>query len=226
MGSQPTKDGESPPAILPRPPYWLTRDIYRGGVLGDYAPDMGRVGIVTMIILGYFPVIGTLCGIRDYLANRQRGDNLGAALCALSVIPVLGGFFKTAEVVRSIRIIRSAYKVGRYMGTFYTDTHHNHTGTITGTHGSEFNDMTGELRGSHPEFSVFHPKMVAVERWYSLIVYIHVQSALGAIRIDAARLRGEISGTQREVNRLATRPVPRGTSIKMVTMPLIHQALH
>jgi hypothetical protein len=94
-------------------------DVVNCAVRGDYTPHLGVPGLLTQAVLGYVPVIGTCCAARDYLADRRHGDNLGAVLNALSLIPFLGGFPKTAHVVRSVRSIGqtgyTAYQLRRAM---------------------------------------------------------------------------------------------------------------
>jgi hypothetical protein len=92
--------------IAQRPRVGLLRDIFNGAFRGDFAEDLGLAGIVTQILLGYVPVVGTLCAIRDYLADRRSGDRLGVWLNILAVIPVFGGFPKTAEVLEhTLRVV-------------------------------------------------------------------------------------------------------------------------
>jgi serine/threonine protein kinase len=66
-----------------------------------------------------------------------------------------------------------------------------------------------------PQFTAFYPKEVAVEAWNTLLVYIHVASALEEVRADALRVAPELEG-QREVSDEAPRPVARGTEMMIV----------
>ncbi len=92
------------PASPPPRPSFLG-DIYAGAVRGDFAPTLGVPGILTQIIVGFIPVVGTVCAARDFIADRRNHDRLGALLNALALIPFLGGFPKTAAVLHSVHHI-------------------------------------------------------------------------------------------------------------------------
>jgi hypothetical protein len=96
----------------PRPPGFFA-DIYAGAVHGDFAPRLGIPGALTQIVLGFVPVIGTVCAARDFVANRRKGDRLGAVLNALALIPFLGGFPKTAAVIHSVRHVGKVWHAMR-----------------------------------------------------------------------------------------------------------------
>ncbi len=87
----------------PPPPPNFFVDVYAGAVHGDFAPRLGFAGALTQIIMGFVPVIGTVCAGRDFIADRRKGDRLGAFLNLLALIPFLGGFPKTAAVIHSVR---------------------------------------------------------------------------------------------------------------------------
>jgi anti-sigma B factor antagonist len=70
----------------------------------------------------------------------------------------------------------------------------------------------GEAEEVH--FSAFYPKELAVEKWYSLLVYTYVPSALEAVRKDASKFEHEI-GTISET-KPATTKLARGTEITIV----------
>jgi hypothetical protein len=89
------------------------RDIVRGAVLGDFARDIGLLGAITLALLGFVPVIGTLGALRDVIANWRYRDGLGVLLNVLAVFPVLGGFPKTLEVIRGAHRIGRAYTTSR-----------------------------------------------------------------------------------------------------------------
>lgn len=100
----------------PNPLLRVLRDVFYGAVFGDYSPPgLGMAAVFTRIVLGYFPVVGTLCAMRDYFANREHGDRLGAVLCLLAIFPVLGGFPLTAEIVRNVRVLRFSRKMHKGM---------------------------------------------------------------------------------------------------------------
>jgi hypothetical protein len=84
--------------------YRLLPDLYRGAVLGDFAPELGLAGILTQLVLAFVPLIGTVCAVRDFVADRGHGDGLGALLNLLAIIPVLGGFPKTAVVMKDVKV--------------------------------------------------------------------------------------------------------------------------
>jgi hypothetical protein len=94
----------------------LLRDMFNGAVLGDYAPWLGFTGVVTQIVLGYVPIIGTICAFRDMLADRSSGDYLGTVLNFIALFPVLGGFAKTAEVLEHTRHLAAAHRALRSHG--------------------------------------------------------------------------------------------------------------
>lgn len=88
-------------AVTP-PPYSLLRDIADGAVLGDAAPRLHLAGALTQIILGYMPVIGTLCALRDFVVSRRNGHTIGAFLNLLSLLPIFGGVPKTMAVISNL----------------------------------------------------------------------------------------------------------------------------
>jgi hypothetical protein len=88
--------------------YSFIGDIYAGAVRGDYADNLRAPGITVQLICGFLPGIGTLCALRDFFADRRRGDRLGMALNALGLVPFLGGFPKTAAVIHSIHHVGRA----------------------------------------------------------------------------------------------------------------------
>jgi hypothetical protein len=76
-------------------------DISAGLFLGDFAHELGLPGAVTQIVISFVPLIGSICAVRDLTADLRHHDHLGAALNALALTPVLGGFSKTFEVIRN-----------------------------------------------------------------------------------------------------------------------------
>lgn len=86
----------------------LVADIWRGGILGDFARELGMVGIVTQILFGFVPIVGSLCAIRDALADWRHRDWVGFWLNILAFVPILGGFAKIAAVGQSIHRVGSA----------------------------------------------------------------------------------------------------------------------
>jgi TIR domain len=65
-------------------------------------------------------------------------------------------------------------------------------------------------------FTAFHPKEASVEKWYSLLVYAHVETALSQVQTDAARFKDEMGGTPREVRSATPAQLARGTEITVV----------
>ncbi|HEY7782474.1 MAG TPA: hypothetical protein VIC85_19940 [Ktedonobacterales bacterium] len=77
-------------------------DVWRGAVIGDFATKVGFFGALTQALLGFVPVIGTLCAVRDLIADMRMGDRLGMLLNALAIFPVFGGVPKTIEVIHHL----------------------------------------------------------------------------------------------------------------------------
>lgn len=76
-------------------------DMTAGLLLGDFANDLGLPGAVTQVVISFVPLLGTTCAVRDLVADLRHHDRVGAALNFLALTPVLGGFSKTFEVIRS-----------------------------------------------------------------------------------------------------------------------------
>jgi anti-sigma B factor antagonist len=64
-------------------------------------------------------------------------------------------------------------------------------------------------------FSAFYPKEVTVEKWYTLLVYTYVPSAIEAVREDARKFEAEI-GAVRETKPSVTTRLARGTEVTIV----------
>jgi hypothetical protein len=116
--SSPTSDGAARPraGAVAQPPARripFVLDVFNGAVLGDFAREVGAAGAVTQVILGFIPGVGTVCAIRDCIADHRRRDRLGFWLNVLALAPFLGGFPKTAEVLRALRHVRRAVRVMR-----------------------------------------------------------------------------------------------------------------
>jgi len=84
-------------------------DIFRGALLGDWDHNLHVPGAITQAIMGYIPVVGDICAVRDGIHDMLHRDALGVALNILALIPVFGGIPKTIEVIRSTRHIQQAY---------------------------------------------------------------------------------------------------------------------
>ena len=87
----------------PRHKYTLVEDIYGGAVRGDFDEHLGVAGYVTQALLAFIPVVGQVCAIRDYIADRRKGDTLGAILNIFVLFPFFGGISKVALALRGIR---------------------------------------------------------------------------------------------------------------------------
>ena len=89
-------------ATPPRRRVGFFHDLYNGIVLGDYAYELGLVGALAQIVMGFLPIVGTICALRDCVADWSYGDRLGFLLNVLALVPFLGGFPKTAAVLRAM----------------------------------------------------------------------------------------------------------------------------
>jgi len=84
------------------PHHPLVPDIMNAILLGDFCRTLGPAGAVTQVIMNFIPGVGTLTAMRDLVADVRKPEPLGIVLNGLSVIPVLGGFTKTAEVMSHV----------------------------------------------------------------------------------------------------------------------------
>lgn len=99
--------------IDPSSHHTLMEDIYIGAVHGDFAPVMGGAGRLTQVVLGFVPVVGNICALRDLAADWQQRDHIGALLNGLAIVPVVGGFSKVAAVLRATRRMSKALRAAR-----------------------------------------------------------------------------------------------------------------
>jgi hypothetical protein len=83
-------------------PRSLAYDMYRGAIWGDFDRDLEVAGAVTQAAVGFIPVIGTICALRDVLACIGRRDLLGIILNMFAAIPVFGGLAKTADALHTM----------------------------------------------------------------------------------------------------------------------------
>ena len=86
----------------------LLPDIWNGAIKGDYAKRLGLAGAVTQALIFYLPGIGSICAVRDCFASYGKGDALGFFLNLLAIVPVFGGFPKTAEVIHNFVTVHHA----------------------------------------------------------------------------------------------------------------------
>ncbi len=91
----------------------LLQDIYVGAVHGDFAPVMGGAGRLTQVVLGFVPGVGTVCALRDIVADWQLQDHTGVLLNGLAILPVVGGVSKIAAVLRATRRMSKALRAAR-----------------------------------------------------------------------------------------------------------------
>lgn len=84
-------------------------DLWNGAILGDFAPRLGMAGAVTQAALSYVPLVGSVCALRDVIGSHRRRDHLGLVLNLLAIVPILGGFPKTAEVIHTLAIMRRGW---------------------------------------------------------------------------------------------------------------------
>jgi len=89
----------------------IVADVWRGAVLGDFAPRLGLMGAVTQAALGYVPIVGDACALRDGIEDWRRHDRLGVVLNVLALVPIVGGFAKTVDV------LHSTHRIGRAIFT-------------------------------------------------------------------------------------------------------------
>ena len=88
-------------------------DIVAGALFGDFARDLRVPGAATQIVLGFLPLIGSMCAVRDLIADLRHHDHTGAFLNALALAPIIGGFSKTLEVVRGFGHVGHAIHVSQ-----------------------------------------------------------------------------------------------------------------
>lgn len=86
-------------------------DVAAGAFLGDFARDLRIPGAVTQVILAFLPLIGTICAVRDLVADLRRHDRVAAFLNVLALLPILGGFSKTLEVIRAFAHVGHAVHI-------------------------------------------------------------------------------------------------------------------
>ena len=65
-------------------------------------------------------------------------------------------------------------------------------------------------------FTAFHPKEVAVEQWYTLLVYAHLESMTSKVKVDASRFKAEMGTAPREVHASSGAQLARGSEITVL----------
>ncbi len=106
-----TSEAETIPGVRRRRS--VLGDVTAALLLGDFAHDLGMPGAVTQVVISFVPALGSACAIRDLIADLRRKDHVGATLNFLALTPVLGGFSKTFEVIRSTAHVGHAVHVSR-----------------------------------------------------------------------------------------------------------------
>lgn len=94
---------------VPRHP--VIPDICRAAFYGDFAGQLGPAGAVTQIVISFTPGLGTLAAMRDFVADVLKPEPLGIVLNGCSMLPVLGGFTKTAEVMNRVQFANESFVV-------------------------------------------------------------------------------------------------------------------
>jgi hypothetical protein len=96
--------------------YSLLKDVWKGAVMGEFSHELGLAGAATTIIMGFVPVAGTLCAVRDYIACRRKRDTIGAMLNFATAMPVIGGVPHLAatfrDVILSFEFLRATNQQG------------------------------------------------------------------------------------------------------------------
>jgi len=72
------------------------------------------------------------------------------------------------------------------------------------------------LAQEHLQFSAFHPRVVPIGSWNTLVVYTYIESALQAIHADAARFKEELGPMPSEVDAWASQPLTRGMHMRVI----------
>jgi hypothetical protein len=88
-------------------------DVAAGALYGDFAQNLRVPGALTQIVLSFIPLVGTLCAVRDLVADMRHRDRVGIVLNFFALAPVLGGFSKTLEVLRAFAHVGHAYVITR-----------------------------------------------------------------------------------------------------------------
>src|SRR5205823_3566540 len=76
------------------------------------------------------------------------------------------------------------------------------------------------LAQEHLQFTAFHPRIVPVETWNTLLVYAYIESALQGNRADAARFKDKLGPHLGQAEAWSSHPLTRGAQISVV--PTFH----
>jgi hypothetical protein len=85
------------------------------------------------------------------------------------------------------------------------------TGMQGAAPGSEAPLPTEDVR-----FTAFYPKEVAVNTWYTLLAYAHLDSVLAKVQADAGKFKEEMGSAHRESRSPTSAKLTRGTEITIV----------
>lgn len=99
---------ETAPQVVHHP---VIPDIARAILLGDFAEHLGPAGGVTQIVINFIPGVGTLASLRDFIADCGKPEPLGIVLNGFGMLPILGGFSKTAEVMNRVQMVNESFVV-------------------------------------------------------------------------------------------------------------------
>jgi hypothetical protein len=77
-------------------------------------------------------------------------------------------------------------------------------------------DAKPAVAAENVQFTLYHPKDAVAEQWYSLLTYIHVESAIQAVQADAKKFTAELTHDHREVKGRQSAKLTRGTEIRLV----------
>lgn len=89
-------------------------DVAAGALFGDFAQDLRLPGAMTQIVLSFIPLVGTICALRDLVADMRHRDRIGIVLNFFALAPVVGGVSKTLEVLRALAHVGHAYRITRH----------------------------------------------------------------------------------------------------------------
>jgi hypothetical protein len=88
-------------------------DVLAGAIYGDFARNLHIPGVITEVTLGFIPGLGTLCAIRDLIANLHFRDRFGVIVNIFALIPFFGGFAKIFDAIHDLKRLHSAMQRSR-----------------------------------------------------------------------------------------------------------------
>lgn len=95
--------GEGDGSIIPQ---WL-KDIFEGGILGDFGDNTSLAGLIAQVAIGFIPIVGQIADIRDIIANIKGvldGKEGAAVFLVLSIVAIVPGLdaLKAAKALKPI----------------------------------------------------------------------------------------------------------------------------